>query len=350
MIARAGLVLVVVAGCSGSQLSRRADTVAEVIATARDHGAVKCAPVELAMAETHHEFAEQELFEGNYYRARSELGIAEKNAHLAVARSPVERCAPRTAPADRDGDGILDDVDGCPDDPEDKDGFEDDDGCPDPDNDGDGVLDVDDECPDDPEDIDSFEDGDGCPDGDNDGDGLADSIDGCPDDPEDKDGFEDDDGCPDCDDDGDGVPECPDAIDRCPTKAANTPDGCPRYKNVVVTKKAIELRQTVYFDTGRATIKPISHGLLDEVATALEDHPDIVVRIEGHTDSRGSKRFNLGLSQRRAESVRTYLIGRGIDPDRMTAKGHGESQPIADNRTRAGREQNRRVVFAIVSQ
>lgn len=313
-----------VAACAGPKLSRRSDTVAEVIATARDHGAKKCAPVELAMAEVHHEIAEQELYEGNYYRARHQLGIAEKNAHLAVERSPVERCAPRAAPvaaapvaADRDHDGILDNDDNCPDDPEDKDGYQDEDGCPDADNDGDGIVDTDDNCPDDPED---------------------------------KDGHQDQDGCPDCDDDGDGVPECPEPIDHCPTKAASTPDGCPRYKNVVVTAKAIELHQTVYFDTAKATIKPVSYALLNEVATALEDHPGIVVRIEGHTDSRGSRKFNLTLSKNRAASVREYLMGRGISPDRMVAEGFGESQPIADNRTRAGREENRRVVFAIVSQ
>ena len=100
---------------------------------------------------------------------------------------------------DRDGDGIKDDVDQCPDDPEDYDDFEDSDGCPEPDNDRDGILDEDDACPNEPEDKDGFEDEDGCPEGnelDRDGDGILDDVDQCPDDPEDKDGFEDEDGCP----------------------------------------------------------------------------------------------------------------------------------------------------------
>ena len=117
---------------------------------------------------------------------------------------------------DRDGDGIKDDEDQCPDDPEDFDGFQDQDGCPDPDNDNDGILDVDDKCPMVPEDHDGDEDEDGCPegaDGDRDGDGILDSVDKCPDVPEDRDGFEDQDGCPDPDNDQDGIP---DKSDKCP--------------------------------------------------------------------------------------------------------------------------------------
>ncbi|MEZ4368821.1 MAG: hypothetical protein R2939_21460 [Kofleriaceae bacterium] len=117
---------------------------------------------------------------------------------------------------DRDGDGYKDDVDECPNEPEDFDEFEDADGCPEPDNDRDGILDDDDECPLDPEDKDGFEDEDGCPDGDindRDGDGILDDVDQCPDDPEDKDGFEDEDGCPDPDNDQDGIL---DVDDLCP--------------------------------------------------------------------------------------------------------------------------------------
>src|SRR5207237_6221351 len=109
---------------------------------------------------------------------------------------------------DRDGDGIKDDVDKCPEDLEDFDDFEDEDGCPDPDNDRDGIPDVDDKCPNEPETENGFQDEDGCPDSvelDRDGDGIPDSRDKCPDDPEDKDGFEDEDGCPDPDNDKDGI-------------------------------------------------------------------------------------------------------------------------------------------------
>lgn len=131
--------------------------------------------------------------------------------------------------ADDDNDGVLDGEDACPDDPEDVDGFEDEDGCPEPDNDADGVPDSSDACPDDAEDADGFEDSDGCPDPDNDGDGIADNEDACPDDSEDYDGFEDGDGCPDPDNDGDGIP---DASDACPNEPEDVDvfqdgDGCP---------------------------------------------------------------------------------------------------------------------------
>src|ERR1019366_4774108 len=132
---------------------------------------------------------------------------------------------------DNDGDGILDVVDQCPNEPEDKDGFQDDDGCPDLDNDGDGIPDINDACPNEKEDGKGKRPNDGCPSSveDSDGDGIPDVRDKCPDEPEDKDGFQDDDGCPDYDNDGDGIP---DAYDACPNEAEDFDgfednDGCP---------------------------------------------------------------------------------------------------------------------------
>lgn len=131
---------------------------------------------------------------------------------------------------DRDGDGIPDALDACPSDPEDFDGFEDHDGCPDKDNDGDGILDGADRCPNEPEDLDGFEDEDGCPDPDNDGDGIPDELDACPDQPETVNGLQDHDGCPDVSDrDKDGIP---DDRDECPDEPEDTDgfqdeDGCP---------------------------------------------------------------------------------------------------------------------------
>ena len=349
-------VAIACAACGGTKLRAASSSVADIIAKARDSGAVRCAPYELAMAESHQAFAETELDEGDYYRAREELRIAEKNAHEALRLSPRDRCVPRAKKpvvgqvGDRDGDGFKDDVDQCPDAPEDFDDFEDEDGCPDLDNDRDGLADSVDECPNSPEDIDGFEDEDGCPELDNDQDGLNDKVDQCPDEAEDMDGFEDDDGCPDCDNDGDGVPECPEEIDKCPDKPAKTADGCPKYKLVTVTEQKIELKQTVYFATAKATIRKRSFPLLSDVAQALQDNPKIAVRIEGHTDSRGSDKYNKKLSTARAGSVRKYLIDKGIDESRMTSEGYGERVPIADNRTKGGREQNRRVEFVIVSR
>jgi len=306
------------AGCAGSQVRSQTSATDGLIVTARENGAQRCAPVELAMAESNNDFAQHELDEGNYYDARRLAGIAETNAKAAIEKSPRDKCtdkAPKKGPGDMDGDGILDDVDKCPRVPEDMDGFQDDDGCPEDDNDADGI---------------------------------ADKIDACPMDPEDRDGFEDDDGCPDTDNDKDGIL---DKDDKCPNEAGVPPDGCPKkYVNVVVTEQKIEIKQTVYFDTNKAKIKPVSFNLLNEVAQALKDNPKIQVEVQGHTDSQANDAFNLKLSQKRAEAVRTYLIGRGIAADRMTAKGYGENVPIADNRTADGRSQNRRVEFVITAK
>jgi OOP family OmpA-OmpF porin len=340
------------AACAGSELRARSQAVGKLIRAARAGGAQTCAPIELALAESHNDFAGVELDEGDYYRAQQELAVAERNAHEALRKSPRGRCGQLAAkgPGDRDGDGVPDDRDECADRPEDKDGFEDGDGCPEKDNDGDGLVDAVDECPDKPEDKDDFEDQDGCPDDDNDKDKLADKVDQCPDKPEDADGNADDDGCPDCDDDGDGVLECPDALDKCPGEKGQAPDGCSKYKNVVVTDSKIEIKETIFFETGRATIKAVSFPLLDEVARALADNPTIAVRIEGHTDSQGKDRYNLVLSRARAAAVRRYLMGRGIPGRRMVSKGYGETRPIADNRTAEGRAENRRVEFVITAR
>jgi outer membrane protein OmpA-like peptidoglycan-associated protein len=256
---------------------------------------------------------------------------------------------------DNDGDGVLDVADDCPNDPEDRDGFEDEDGCPDPDNDGDGILDIHDQCPNDPEDFDGFEDEDGCPDPDNDGDGIPDTEDMCPMEPEDLDGFEDEDGCPDPDNDGDGILDVDDA---CPNDAEDfdgfeDEDGCPEEGAgmVAITCEAIDIAESVFFDTDSDVIQARSYPLLDQVAGVLRSVRHIrMVRVEGHTDNRGRADYNLDLSRRRAASVVRYLVERGIEPARLTSEGFGPNQPIADNRTAQGRATNRRVVFVIVEQ
>ncbi len=355
------LLPLVLGSCAGAELRGKAAGVRDMIRSAEENGAKVCAPVELATAEASVRFAGNELDRGDYFDAKTHLAIADANAKEALRKSPKEKCAPGVVVAepkpvvvellDSDKDGLTDDIDKCPQEPEDKDNFEDEDGCPESDNDKDGLADGIDRCPLDPEDKDAFEDDDGCPDKDNDNDGLSDPNDACPNEAEDKDGFEDDDGCPDTDNDKDKVPDYPQPIDKCPNDPASTPDGCPqKYVNIVVKADKIELKQKIFFDTNKATIKPVSFGLLNEVAKALKDFPKMNVRIEGHTDSQGSDSKNLKLSQGRANSVRTYLIGQGIDPSRMEARGFGESVPIADNRTDAGREQNRRVEFLITSQ
>jgi OmpA-OmpF porin, OOP family len=341
----------IAAGCVGQEARGKADGVAEILKNARRNGAYTCAPKELALGEAHLQRTQDELNSGNLIPAKEHLEIAEENAKLAFKNSPPEKCAPKgpVESGDRDGDGIPDAVDKCPDVPEDKDGFEDEDGCPDTDNDKDGIADASDSCPNEPEDKDGYEDEDGCPDVDNDRDGIADASDKCPNEPEDVDGWEDVDGCPDPDNDGDSIP---DVKDKCPNQAGPADnDGCPaKYKLVVVTDQKIELKQTVFFATDKTIILPKSYPLLTEVAQVLKDRPTINVRIEGHTDSQGNDAYNLRLSQGRANSVRAFLVSRGVASERMEAEGYGETRPLATNSTRAGRAMNRRVEFFITKQ
>jgi OOP family OmpA-OmpF porin len=339
--------LFLVAGCPGNDLRGRTHGIRDVIRQARDNGAYKCAPRELAMAESHLEFANAELDDGKYFPAKHEVAVSEENAHRALELSPKDRCnppPPPPKPLDTDGDGIPDKTDKCPTEPEDKDGFQDEDGCPDPDNDNDGILDKADKCPDQPEDKDGFEDEDGCPDPDNDKDGILDVEDKCPNEA----GPKENGGCPDKDKDGDGVV---DRLDKCPDVPGPADnDGCPKQKYIVVTKEKIELKQKVHFATNKSTIYPDSFPMLTEVAEVLKSRPEIKVRIEGHTDSRGTLKHNMTLSEARAESVKQFLVGHGVEPERMEARGFGPTQPIDDNRTSRGRENNRRTEFIITSQ
>ena len=257
-------------------------------------------------------------------------------------------------PKDTDGDGINDLADDCVDVPEDPDDFEDRDGCPDPDNDNDNFLDHEDACPDEAEDLNGVDDADGCPDTDNDGDGVADVNDECPDTPEDEpDGWEDGNGCPDPDNDND---KFLDPDDACPDEAevlngVDDEDGCPDEAKVEldVERKEIYILEKVYFDLDRATIKRESHAILDDVADLLAKF-DYVTRIEiqGHTDTRGEDDYNMELSQARADAVRKYLMDKGVAPQRLVAKGYGESQTIATGDTEEVHAQNRRVQFIVL--
>jgi outer membrane protein OmpA-like peptidoglycan-associated protein len=246
---------------------------------------------------------------------------------------------------DNDGDGIADDVDGCPDLAEDFDGFQDEDGCPDKDNDQDGIVDSADRCPNEPEDFDGDNDGDGCPDlvKDSDSDGVADDVDRCPLQTEDIDGFQDDDGCPDLDNDLDGIP---DEVDNCPNSPETfngyqDEDGCPDEKPI--EEKFI--LKGVNFESGSSALTPDSYTVLDDVVRSLQAYPEVKVEIRGHTDSQGPAGFNLELSHKRADSVKQYLVNSGIDPSRVATVGVGEEEPVSSNSTPEGRAQNRRIEF-----
>jgi uncharacterized repeat protein (TIGR01451 family) len=261
------------------------------------------------------------------------------------APAPIDETPPR--PSDRDQDGLLDDADQCSDEPEDRDEFQDEDGCPDPDNDQDGVLDASDRCPLEAEDRDGFGDEDGCPDPDNDGDGVLDASDRCPNEPEDRDGFEDEDGCPDLDNDRDGVLDLQDQCPLDPGPASN--NGCPVNVRVDRETGTLLILQRVEFATNRDVILPRSAPILEDVRAVMAANPGIRrLRIEGHTDDRGRDDRNLDLSARRARSVMRWLVEHGIEATRFSAFGCGELHPRASNRTNEGRQENRRVEFIIL--
>ena len=252
---------------------------------------------------------------------------------------------------DRDGDGLKDDVDKCPDEPEDFDGFQDEDGCPDPDNDNDGIPDSRDKCPDVPEDKDGFEDQDGCPEEDNDKDGIPDKKDACPNDAEDRDNFEDEDGCPDPDNDKDGIL---DVSDKCPNEPETyngfqDEDGCPDKGNVILEGNNLIILQKIKFKTASAEILPESNPILDAVATTIVHHPEFsLLEVGGHADERADEQYNLRLTQDRVNSVMAALVQRGVGRDKLRSKGYGEYCPEDPGHNDAAWEKNRRVEFKIL--
>ncbi len=277
---------------------------------------------------------------------------------------------------DKDSDTIKNAVDKCPTEAEDKDGFEDADGCPEKDNDKDGVLDGKDKC----QNVAGVPENEGCPDADGDGDGVVDRLDKCPEGAEDLDGFQDDDGCPEPDNDGDGLTDqidqcinepgileekgCPakdddgdtvmNHVDNCPQEKGDPANyGCPVKEKqlVVIESERLKLLEVVQFATGKATILPVSNKLLSQVASVLKAQRRIkLVQVEGHTDNVGQPEKNLKLSQDRADSVRSFLVKKGIDAARLKAVGFGQEKPIESNSTAKGREANRRVELNIMER
>ncbi len=255
-------------------------------------------------------------------------------------------------PLDMDKDGVADHIDACPD----VAGVAALKGCPD--KDGDGITDKEDSCPD----VAGLAALKGCPDADKDG--VADNDDKCPDTKEgykvdatgctmdnDKDGLvNEDDACPDkagavalkgCPDtDGDGVA---DNEDRCPeAKGTIANKGCPEMTKEEV-KKITQIASKIFFETNSDKLKVASLVQLDELAEILKKYEAANLNIDGHTDSQGEDDYNMTLSQKRTESVKTYLMSKGIMESRLTAQGFGETKPISDNTSAGGRAKNRRV-------
>ncbi len=291
---------------------------------------------------------------------------------------------------DRDGDGLKDDVDRCPDEPEDFDGFEDRDGCPEIDNDRDGIIDEDDRCPlvpedkdgfqdedgcpdgeqgdrdgdkildhvdacpDDPEDYDDFQDADGCPDPDNDQDGILDLDDLCPNDPEDRDGFEDEDGCPDLDNDKDRILDRDDKCPNVPETYNNfeDEDGCMDRNGLTeLGDGGIIVLKSIEFEFNSAKLRSVSFPILDAVVATMNGNPDLsLIEVQGHTDERGDDAYNLDLSIRRAASVMKYLTDHGVDDKRLASEGYGETLPLDRAHTERAWAKNRRVEFVIIKR
>jgi OOP family OmpA-OmpF porin len=220
------------------------------------------------------------------------------------------------------------------------------------DTDGDGIPDDIDACPTEPEDHKEPDPGDGCPAlSDRDGDGIPDQYDKCPDVPEDKDGIDDLDGCPEDDADNDGIPDTQDACPKEPGQPDPDPkrNGCPRF--IHLEGGMVRVMQQVHFATGSATILADSFPMLMEIAQLLKANPTIKrMRVEGHTDSHGGADYNLDLSKRRAASVRTWLVEHGIESGRLESEGYGLTRPIQTNDTDEGRAANRRVEFRITEE
>jgi OOP family OmpA-OmpF porin len=404
-----GAAALVAACATGGKLRENATVIRSEIEKAKASGAMRCAPRELATAEANLEFADAEVAYGNATRAKEHLDAAQNAVKDALASSKVcgptqvtirdapeeketiriektdkdgdgvpdlddacpelpgklefrgcpdsdgdgiadseDSCPQQPGPAethgcpvskDTDGDGVPDDIDRCPVDPEDKDGFQDEDGCPDPDNDGDGIVDRADSCPNDPGPLENQ----GCPVLDRDKDGINDPEDKCPDQP----GPAENGGCPDADRDGDSIQ---DRLDKCPDQFGPPPDGCPKkYTLVEVKKDKIEIKQQVHFATAKFRVLPDSFKLLNQVVQVLNDFPKMRVSIEGHTDNVGKEASNLRLSQKRAEAVRDYLVSKGIAAERLEAIGYGPTKPLMSNKTARGKAKNRRTEFRIVS-
>lgn len=261
---------------------------------------------------------------------------------------PVHNGCP--APTDRDGDGILDDVDACPDLP----GVRTEDrrtnGCP-PDRDGDGIYDSADACPDVPGVEQADPKKNGCP-PDSDDDGIIDAEDACPDVPGVKSDNPEKNGCPNPDIDGDGIPNEQDACPTVPGPPDKDPkrNGCPK---AFLQGGVIRILDQVKFKPASAEILPgkDSVDVLQAVAKVMKDHPEVkLVRVEGHTDNTGNAAANKRLSAARAASVVKWLTQHGVEAKRLTSTGYGQERPLDSNSTDEGRRNNRRVEFHVADQ
>ncbi|MBK6936947.1 MAG: OmpA family protein [Chitinophagaceae bacterium] len=260
------------------------------------------------------------------YHFQHSIGVAGRLGKKKEVAPPPPP-PPPPPPADRDGDGIIDELDKCPD----TKGFTKYYGCPIPDTDKDGINDEEDKCPT----VFGLARYQGCPVPDTDKDGINDEEDKCPK----VFGVARYQGCPVPDTDNDGVN---DEEDKCVTiPGVKENSGCPLISEEV--KKKVNLAaKNILFVTGSSKLQSKSFKGLNEVAQILKDNPGMTLAVDGHTDNVGNDDKNMVLSQNRADAVKNYLATKGVSVDRITSVGHGETIPVADNKTAAGRQQNRR--------
>ena len=289
------------AGCArGPELVSRMRALEAVVAQAEHNGAVRCAPRELATAQSQLRFAALELEQGFPLRAERHFERAEPNAHAARFLSVPEHCAARAiavsskeAP-DSDADGVPDDVDQCVFEKEDRDQYLDDDGCPEMDND----LDT-----------------------------LSDDVDACPLVAEDPDGQRDADGCPDPDNDGDGVL---DADDACPSEAGSAsgaPPGCAAEPPLaVLTDCEVLITRPIDFEPQSERIARTSVVVLKAVVDLLASDPGLRLEIRVLASGLATERNDRQLSERRAAAVKKYIVAQGVTPDRLGSSG-SSSEP-----------------------
>ena len=254
------------------------------------------------------------------------LGFAQNIGKEREMAPPPPPVPVMEAPKDRDGDGVVDADDKCPD----VAGLASLQGCPD--RDGDGITDADDKCPD----VKGIAKYNGCPIPDTDNDGINDEEDKCITVP----GVARYNGCPIPDTDKDGVN---DEEDKCINEAGPASNfGCPVIAQAVIDKINYAAKN-IFFATGSAKLLPKSFKSLNEVAAIMAADKTLMLDIDGHTDSQGEAEKNHTLSHNRASAVQAYLVTKGVDESKMTSVGHGEEMPVADNKTAAGRSKNRRV-------
>ena len=307
---------------------------------------------------------EEEVGNQNYFNHSGGIIVrfGKKDSDKDGIDDDEDACPNEPGPAstmgcpDRDNDGIADKTDACPDQAgpaslngcpdSDGDGIADkDDRCPSaagskemkgcPDKDGDGVADIDDQCPDQKGTV-ALK---GCPD--SDGDGVADKSDACPT----QKGLAQFQGCPDTDNDG-----VPDNKDKCPNQAGPAENaGCPVPKAEEIQKINLSAK-SIQFQTGKDIITKNSYAVLDIITEIMQQYPQTLWEIDGHTDNVGDDAKNMDLSNRRAAAVKKYFENKGISADRLKSQGFGETQPIADNKTAAGKAQNRRVEIKLLPQ